>query len=449
MSFHCIRSVAGLVCLATAPALSAQPAKPEAPLIQGTLHNNDTKVEGYYVPPAKGSASIAILVNEKEAAQESASLDKDTRKLTVTLVQKLSKGQTVQARLDVEDGGKQAKSELSEAKTVGDTRGAYDWGRVRSEFTFGAIASKERDDFSETDAYLGLNLNYTWHQTYSGDLAEKAEALQASRLIDPQIPCPEEIKRGGSKCGTGKFHYLLQSFFDLRLTSIPVVSGDEGDEGGDGGNGDNGGQGDMSGLRAEGLPTTLQDSGGTSDPLDSFLASQKSAAFQFGLVAPMFHESMTWGFGGNKHGLYIGPVVKFGFDSVREETKMVRQDPDDIFESYAGGVRIGHMKLNPDKSQAPRSVSYLDITRGKFENFEACRDGNERVVEIEQGKTCSDAGGTLRSPWRWGIEGRLRIPETPLLLGFQLNSGSNEDDIRFIVGATFDIGKVFSKLGVE
>lgn len=424
---------------------------PPTPILQGSLHNNDTTVEGYYSPPASGVASIAILVNEKEAAQQSANLDEDTGKFVVTLLQKLSRGQKVQARLDVKSAGEVHSSDLSAAKDVGDTRGSYDWGRVRSDFTFGAIASKEREDFSETDAYLGLGMSYTWRQTYSAEVAEKVEAVKGARLIGMGIDCPEGLAREvGTDCEQRKFHYLLQSFLDLRLTSIPVVSGENGgNDGGGNGSGDNEGQGDSSNLTGERPPSAFQNSGDKTDPLDAFLASQKSVAFQFGMVAPLFHNSMTWDFGGDKHSLYFGPVVKVGFDSVREETKTIRQDPDDLFESYSAGVRIGHMKLNADKAQAPRTVSFLDITRGKFENFEACRDGNRRVLEIEQGGTCDAAGGELLSPWRWGIEGRLRIPETPLLLGFQLNSGRDEDDIRFIVGATFDIGKVFTKLSVQ
>jgi hypothetical protein len=48
--------------------------------------------------------------------------------------------------------------------------------------------------------------------------------------------------------------------------------------------------------------------------------------------------------------------------------------------------------------------------------------------------------------WRWGIEGRLKIPMTPLQIGFDANLGAGRDDVRFIFGTRFDIGVLFSKL---
>lgn len=48
--------------------------------------------------------------------------------------------------------------------------------------------------------------------------------------------------------------------------------------------------------------------------------------------------------------------------------------------------------------------------------------------------------------WRWGFEGRMMIPRVGFLIGFDANVGEGADDVRFIFGTRFDIGKLFKRL---
>ena len=44
------------------------------------------------------------------------------------------------------------------------------------------------------------------------------------------------------------------------------------------------------------------------------------------------------------------------------------------------------------------------------------------------------------------VEGRLKIPDTALQIGFDANLGHGRDDIRFVFGTRFDIGELFGRL---
>ncbi len=95
-------------------------------------------------------------------------------------------------------------------------------------------------------------------------------------------------------------------------------------------------------------------------------------------------------------------------------------------------MRLGHYQFIGEGSDntAPELVSYLDLTVGRWENYQFLDNTLMRV----------------RRPWRFAAEGRLRISKTPLQVGFDVNAGDGPDDVRFLFGTTFDIGKLFEKL---
>lgn len=264
-------------------------------------------------------------------------------------------------------------------------------GRLRTEFTFGFILSKEREEFSQTDLYLDFSLDATWRQPESD---------------------------------SSNWHWLFNTFFAVRLTSIPVVvdTGTETPE-----------------------PADPPDE---TDSISSFIASKKGVLMQLGFYAPWYRESWTWpdeGDSGETNALFFAPLVKFGFQSITEEIKTIRDDPDDLFESRAVGVRFGHLKYQGDTGDGIELVSYLDLTFGKWENFEVC------VGKVKQPTptSCGDApaGGTKVSNFRTGIEGRLKIDSTvPIILGIDINTGRDRDDVRFIVGTRFNVATLIEKL---
>ena len=80
-------------------------------------------------------------------------------------------------------------------------------------------------------------------------------------------------------------------------------------------------------------------------------------------------------------------------------------------------------------------ISWLTLSYGRWENF-----------EIETPSGLKDAMGNdilvRQRPYRIEALGWLKIPETPFIIGFDGNFGKGPDDVRFIFGTRFDIGKV-------
>jgi hypothetical protein len=275
----------------------------------------------------------------------------------------------------------------------------YDWGRVRGYFTGGVVFSKENAEFSKSD----MGLSFVLDKNY--------------------------IKRKG---------WNINTFFEARLSSIPVSTvadpATDDDDGG-GGNGGNGGN-------------DTDDTNDTTDPLDTFISSRKAALVQVGVYAPINvtawkHERLT-------NTLFIAPIAKGGIQTITSNQTSAEATilgDDDVFNFFSLGVRFGHYKyprprgFETEADLAPELISWLDITTGRWENFE---------LQIPTGQ--NDQSGnpikTRQRRWRYQAEGRLRIPETPFLVGFDGNFGDGPDDVRFGFGIRFDVGRIISKLKI-
>ncbi|HJQ30694.1 MAG TPA: hypothetical protein VJ866_00865 [Pyrinomonadaceae bacterium] len=288
----------------------------------------------------------------------------------------------------------------------------YDWGRVRSYFTAGMIFSKEREDFSKSD----LALSFVLDKNY----------IKSTR-------------------------WNLNTFFEARLTSLPVAAKTpETDQTTGSGNGGNG----------EGEQT---------DQLDAFITSKKAGFAQVGVYLPV--NVTSWRNQREWNTLFIAPLAKGGVMTITGDRKTAEAETfgsDDVFNFFSFGVRLGHFryprlrnpcsKTNPPKhpkfdkddtdgdsdcdsfaDYAPELLSWLDITTGRWENFD---------VDVPTGQlnNAGDPITTRQRRWRYQAEGRLKIPETPFLVGFDGNFGKGPDDLRFGFGMRFDIAKVIHKL---
>jgi hypothetical protein len=303
----------------------------------------------------------------------------------------------------------------SASVSVTATEPLYDWGRVRAYFSGGMMISKEREDFSKNDFYLGLQVDKNWLQWK-------------------------------------KFLYF-NSFFDTILAAVPVQPGagdnSGGSTGGTGGSGTGGGNGGGSGGSSGSTTTT--------DPLDRFLPSRKAAILRIGAYLPLVVQK--WDFDNAKHGLFIGPLAKAGIETITNNRVSVNGSAtspqfielDDLYNFHAYGIRIGHFKLNSGRNTSPELISNLDLAFGRFENFERCRMGGNR--NSEELVSCLDPSVPPTQqfrvrPWRYSFEGRLKVPgsQVPLYVGFNANGGKGRDDLRFVFGTMFDIGNLYRKI---
>lgn len=313
-----------------------------------------------------------------------------------------------------------AEARLKPAETTQDEPPEYDWGRVRGYFSGGVIFSKERDNFSKSDIFLDFTLdkNYVAHPFFKGVFKD------------------------------------LNTFFDARLTSIPVAAPKD----------------STTTAAAEGDGETCN----TPD-CTAFISSQKAALMQAGVYLPMYWHFTSWyrrvprpnGFRWEKNALFVAPLAKGGILTVTGDTQTAearRFGRDDVFNFFSFGLMLGHYRLHmrrkmddwrrhyatdeygkpvyeSDPNIAPELISWLTLSRGRWENF-----------EVETPTGAKDAGGNdikwRQRPWRYEALGRLKIPETPFIVGFDGNFGQGPDDVRFIFGTRFDIGKVLRTIKV-
>jgi hypothetical protein len=160
------------------------------------------------------------------------------------------------------------------------------------------------------------------------------------------------------------------------------------------------------------------------------------------------------------------------------------------------------MQLSGSPNKAPEVYSYLDIGFGPFSNLESLVCNRTRYtadtpangtnpavpgvpvagqpIETSYGGDCKTAHPsfylapgngstdvynvyeTRKRIYRLDLEGLLKIPGTPIYVGFNANLGqkavgagmfdphfSAPDDLRFFFGTKFDISTLLSKLGVN
>jgi hypothetical protein len=274
-----------------------------------------------------------------------------------------------------------------------------DLGRVRYYFTSGVILSSDRAfqlPSSGTQAGLFLGLN-------------------ADRSWLPLD-------------GRGFRRLNLNSYFDVRLTTVSTQ-------------------------------TAATDAG----TLASFNQSQKAAALESGVYLPWI-VGEPWQQGSSGYSVFVAPLAKAGFTTLVSGPSTNASDAlaitDGFFKSYSYGARLGVFEHFASRGAAPRIVSSVDITVGRFGDFEAFRD-----LTLEKSGTGSAATHEFSRvrPWRYSFEGLLKVPRSPFVLGFDANLGMGawpafrdsaghhpyaqpRDDLRFLLGAQFDFSKLLRSL---
>ncbi len=201
-------------------------------------------------------------------------------------------------------------------------------------------------------------------------------------------------------------------------------------------------------ARLTAVPETNTATGTTAAATTNIITtSAKAGSFEGGVYVPV--TAARWSFKQSAHSLFIAPLVNIGFATAIETAGAVMATPvhpDRFYKFYGYGLRLGHSRDSRDAGIAPDLVSYIDVVYGRFANFDLLAAGGP------------DANGYTKTirPYRYGIEGVLKIPRTPFIIGLSANvSGPTapgfkapKDDLRFLFGARFDVGKLFSKLGV-
>lgn len=219
--------------------------------------------------------------------------------------------------------------------------------------------------------------------------------------------------------------FNINSYLDARLTSVPTQQ-----------------------AASPGITVT--------STLDAFKQSQKAASFQSGVYLPVI-AGQPWSTGKSSYSLFAGPLAQAAFVTLTGDagsnspaTPITGQ----FFKSYSYGARLGVFEHYRSSSAAPALISYVDFTVGRFGDFEAFRD-----LTLDAPSSQGHEFERVR-PWRYSIEGVLKVPRSPFLLGFNANLGIGawtgaprtppftqpRDDLRFLFGAQFDFARLLKTI---
>jgi len=299
---------------------------------------------------------------------------------------------------------------------------SLDLGRVRYYFTSGVVLSNSQQfafqpSSTQAGLFLGLDVDRAWIVAH----------------------------------GKGRGRIGLNTYFDARLTSVATQQ-----------------ESDVS-SRTTGSGSTTT----TTNGLDAFVKSNKAAALNVGTYIPI--TTNDWHRGDKWYSFFLAPIAKAGFTTLTDQdvaaatvatitssgttSTTAASATQRFFTSYSFGARLGVVRnyrtCNPycrfDSSSAPDLISFVDITTGKFGNFEAVREFDP----------ASATHSLIRvRPWRYSFEGLLKIPHSVFIVGFNANIGQGarspdkndkgilqpfglvRDDLRFLFGARFDFSRL-------
>jgi hypothetical protein len=333
-----------------------------------------------------------------------------------------------------------------------------DWGRVRGYFTAGVILSNNGSQLNLTNAntFLGFNLDKDW--------------LRPARSYN-------------SIGGGFKERFRFHTYFDARLTAI--ASGTSGSSSGStptlsSGSSSSGGTTGTTGSSSSSASSSSSSTSNPSANPTSLLSNGQAAALQVGAYFPFIFD--RWDHKERLFSLYVAPIAKVGFYTLTSAGSSTSQTAENatrgsgtFFPFYAYGLRVGHYREyetwdgRADRSRAPEQLSYLDIMYGKWGNFEYLAPFNftptaSPTCTLPASDPTTAACDQRQRLWRYGFEGLLVIPNTPLVVGLSANVAAQKpkggtpgaiflsppDDLRFLFGVRFDASKftgLLSKLG--
>ena len=443
------QAVSATVPVPAAPASAAAPAQ-AGPVIAGTLREGSNAISGTLPAlPATAAGAAAgtncsaqVEVHDVSGTgtllQMSGGASRGTvgtdNTFNLTLQEPFRAGEKI--RVDEILQNCQGPAILSSA--IVDVVIPGDWGRVKGYFTSGILLSQNQNSFSQSSLFLGFNLDKTWRMPGYYHQVKRA--------------------KGGTRMSRWPG---MNTFFDVRLTSTPVSAC----------NLPNGASGTNDGSCASPSPTPTPapapvirqaaDATPSPTPLDTFLSQRKTARFTVGAYFPF--TITTWNYNKRDNALFIAPLAKVGFDTPVGDLTQIQTpttavptgatvtptavNQANFYNFWGYGGRLGHYALTNSSNEAPELISYLDVIFGPYSNLET-------LIIPEQGPTTPVKRTRL---YRLGLEGIMKIPSTPLILGFSANIGQESlglgphtivqragDDLRFLFGARFDAAKLMS-----
>jgi len=389
--------------------------------------------------------------------------DATTGQFKVTLTQALKEGEWIQVVQVVP-----AESVLplvEEAAVCASTpiKVSYPFNFYRTNLTFVAgvllsnsgSSSSTNANFSQANQFYAFNADHAWR-------APGYDCVGAYKWGDNAHPFRDQCDSTQDRWHAGGWPGV-SSFFEARLTAIPVST-------------------------ASATVTASSSGGGSSSSsgTSSILTSQKVLRVETGAYLPWV---IVHGSGEHPNGLFIAPIAKAGFDTVtgaNAATNVILPGGtvgtlnfQSAYDFFVFGGRIGNMALSQSRDRAPQVEHYLDTTIGRYSNLQSfvCHTVPAgRVGNPEPGTSCPSDYPTLfpsassvidsrKSLYRLDFEGLVRIPipasQIPFYIGFNANIAQHTlgavhldhgyappDDIRLLFATRIDIGSLLTSLNL-
>jgi hypothetical protein len=394
-----------------------------------------------------------------------------------------------------------------------------DWGRVRAEFTAGLLTtnnnqlnSSDAGSFNQAHLFVDLTLEKVW--TLPGcylqdDFRRCLRPPIARSLKKSESPLPENWWQ--------RHHPGISSYFGARTTAIPVSS--VGSSAAPANGSSTGGSASASTLLTGNYlttPQTAQFGAGVYMPtlLQRWAWRGTPNALFIAPIAKIGFNTVT---GPTSINVPAGTPGASAAGSVTLES---------LYNSWSFGGRLGHFNLSRSENRSPELESFIDVSYGPYSNLQSyiCKvtpanqvkatttngssapivstiqiaaNGYPQVTSYPGSKCAADypdyyVGVPPSSlmytiptdtstvtytdqkiysfqPWdsrkrlyRLNIVGMLKIPMTPLNIGFSANLGQKAfgaskldhgyaapDDLEILFGTRFDIGQLLGKIGVN
>jgi len=375
-----------------------------------------------------------------------------------------------------------------------DVTSVADWGRVHTYFTAGILISNNAS-ITQTGSTTQDNGNFSQAHQFLALTLDKSWSLPACYLrkfaVEDDPPGTERHDqcydwRSGRSFDAKRRQHMwpgVSTYFEARLTAIPVAQ----------------------------VSTSTTSTSGSTSGTGGFtlsanqLTSAQTARLGVGVYLPFLVT--RWDYHNAPNALFLAPLGKVGFDTVTGASQQTvilsngtlgTMNLENVYNFFAFGGRIGHYQMTRSTRRAPEINSYLDIVVGPYSNLESyichrtpATGGNgSPYVGIpgytpptnNANQTCTadypdyfsgnppvSTPGAVWAPvdsrkrlYRLDLEGMLKIPNTPLYVGFNANLAQKSlgathlnhgyaapDDLRFLFGTRFDVGAALTKLGVS
>ena len=311
---------------------------------------------------------------------------------------------------------------------------------MRAEFSLASEWVRKDGSFGTPDVFAALKIDYNWYSRNKAerkscfasgetdayvranvDNSEQGKAVRAKLKVKGEKPAANDDKSAEDKQEYRKAvadycdppaTFLINTFADVRLTNIPSTTGTA-----------------MTGTAMTGTAmtgtsgVTAKATSATTTTGTLQLNQFQGVYMEMGAYAPIIPKFAQWRYDARDNALFIAPVARAGVQGFANA--MATPGPD-VFKFWSAGLRLGHFAMpTRPRSEAPEMLSYLDLTCGKWENFQL------------PNKT---------SLARLDATGRFKVPKTPFYVGGEANLGRGNKDLRITIGTRLDLGSILGKL---